>query len=174
MARGIGVSPTSASYTMAAFSAGAVVGPIVLAWLIDRKDGLWLFVAPCAATLMLAALTFTPLGDLTILIAFFLVGAFTIGIQMSIAGTFMQFYPTRIRANAVGWMILIGGAGSVGSPILFGAIMQSGVPARMMFLLSAVPMFCLLLPTWFLVGQYRQRRGDPVAAARAAEIGATL
>jgi MFS family permease len=159
LARGLGASAADASYAIAAFSAGAVIGPLVLSWLIDRFGGHWLLIACAAATVFLVSLGFLPVGGFGLLAAFFVAGFFCIGIQLSLAAMFMQFYPTRIRANAVGWMILIGGVGSVGSPIVFGRAMQSGIGAHTIFLFSALPLVCMLIPVLMLVSDYRRMRG---------------
>lgn len=163
LARGLGAAPETASYCLAALATGAVAGPLLLSWLISRWGGQWMLVASIAGTLYLAALGLVPLGGGALLPAFLVVGLFCVGIQLTIAAMFMQFYPTRIRANAVGWMILIGGLGSVGSPVLFGRIMESGVAAPTMFLLSAIPMALLLWPTWLLVSDYRRLNAEDAA-----------
>jgi AAHS family 4-hydroxybenzoate transporter-like MFS transporter len=168
LARGLGAAEADASYAMAAFSAGAVLGPLLISWLIDRRGGHWIFVAVAAGTAYMAGLSLLPLAGASILAAFFLIGLFSIGIQLSLAAMFMQFYPTRIRANAVGWMILIGGIGSVGSPILFGRIMEAGFSAHAIFLMSALPMACMLLPVFLLVLDYRHLAGGDAQGRRAA------
>lgn len=155
LARAIGASEEGSLYALSAYSFGATIGPIILARLIDRQGPHWLWIAPAATVVPMAVMAFMHLNDLSLLPVLAVTGMLTVGVHLGIAGTFMQFYPTAIRANAVGWMIMIGGLGSVASPYLFGEVMArttSATPA----LLIATALMALIVPiTWWLCRQYR-------------------
>ncbi|MET0660180.1 MAG: MFS transporter, partial [Steroidobacteraceae bacterium] len=149
-----GASTRTASFGMSVYAIGAMLGPLVFTRLIDRHGPHWSYVAPCLATVFLASGAVLPFGGVGALPIAFVIGFLVMGVQMSLGSLFMQCYPTAIRANATGLFILVGGIGSVSSPIVTGRLFESGLSAQEVLLWITVPMACLVPLSWALSRQY--------------------
>ncbi|MET0658442.1 MAG: MFS transporter [Steroidobacteraceae bacterium] len=152
--RMLGASARTASFSMSVYALGAMLGPLVFTRLTDRHGPHWSYVAPCAATLVLVTTAYVPLGEGHAMPAAFVIGFLVMGVQMSLGSMFMQCYPTAIRANATGLFILVGGIGSISSPIVAGYMFESGMPAGTVLLWIALPMACLVPLAWALSRRY--------------------
>ena len=115
---------------------GGGVGGIVLCWLSDKLNMLYIALAYCIACPLIMLLPFAH-GQGLLLMAF-LVGFFLVGGQIglnSIAGT---IYPTDLRATGVGWALGVGRLGSIAGPVLGGLLLASHVPIRNIFVYTGM------------------------------------
>lgn len=169
LARLIGASQERASHALAALALGAMVGPLLLTGIMDRFGRKWVVLGPASATVFLALLGANILTSSTLLPGIFVVGMLVLGVQMSLGSLYFQIYPTQLRTYAMGWCILVGGLGSVSSPILAGHLIDAGLRPDGLFLISAAVMACIV-PMTMVVTRLAEKtvfardRGGPLPA----------
>jgi AAHS family 4-hydroxybenzoate transporter-like MFS transporter len=64
---------------------------------------------------------------------------FLIGAQNILNATAGHIYPPRMRATGVGWGIGVGRVGGVIGPLIAGALVAAGWPARAIFIAAGLP-----------------------------------
>ena len=115
---------------------GGGIGGIILCWLSDKRNMLWIAFAYAIACPLIVFLPFAHGAGLlwmAFLVGFFLVGG-QIGLN-AIAGT---IYPTDLRSTGVGWALGIGRIGSIAGPVLGGFLLSSHVPIHSIFLYTGM------------------------------------
>lgn len=90
--------------------------------------------------------------------ATFLAGLCVSGGQKSVIALGAVFYPSEIRSTGVGWALGIGRLGGIAGPLLVGAAMTAGLPARGVFYLLAAPMLMMAFAIWLMGHRYANRR----------------
>jgi MFS transporter, AAHS family, 4-hydroxybenzoate transporter len=131
---------------IAVLQLGGIVGALLLARLIDKRQTL---VALCAAYLLAAIiaplfLVASPTGGLWWLLLLFLGAAIAGGMfaVMSLGGL---FYPDELRATGFGWAAAVARVGAVLGPLLGGKVLAAGVSATHIIAWIAVPaLICVL------------------------------
>jgi AAHS family 4-hydroxybenzoate transporter-like MFS transporter len=157
LARLLGASPAQASHALSAFALGAMVGPLLLTRLMDWLGREWVAIGPALAAAFLGCAGFGHLPDVGLLGVIFILGLLVLGVQMSLGSLFFQTYPTQIRTYAIGWVILLGGLGSVSSPMIAGRLIGGGASPATLFQITAAVM-ALAAPLSLILARTVERR----------------
>jgi AAHS family 4-hydroxybenzoate transporter-like MFS transporter len=168
LARLLGAGPVQASHAMSSFALGAMLGPLVLTRIMDRFGRSWVAAGPAAAALFFGAFGLKLVVGIPVTGLVFVIGMLALGVQMSLGSLFFQIYPTGIRTYAIGWVILIGGLGSISSPIVAGRLIDAGANPFDLFQLSALAM-AGAAPLAFLLAR-RAERDVFTTSHRAGEV----
>ena len=125
---------------------GSSVGGFLLGCILDtfgRKRGLCL-------TYFLGGLSVLWFGAVTsevfLYIAGLATGVFVVSVPVALHVVAGETYPTHIRSTGAGWAYAVGRVGSIGGPIIGGAIQMAGLSIGQFFALFSLPCFiCVLL-----------------------------
>jgi AAHS family 4-hydroxybenzoate transporter-like MFS transporter len=95
------------------------------------------------------------------LIAAFVLGVGTVGVQNCNNGIAAKFYPTEIRATGVGWALAVGRIGSIFGPAVGGLLLSTGFQIQSIFLVATVPPL-VAASAYLAMGRPRALQGDGV------------
>jgi AAHS family 4-hydroxybenzoate transporter-like MFS transporter len=158
----VGLSRTTAAWTMSLNSLAGALGGIALMRVTDRLGPMSLAFMPAAAVPVLLTVGFAQVSQSVFVMMMcglaVLLGGSHYGI-ISISGT---FYPTAHRALGTGWMSGIGKLGSILAPWLGGLLLSSGMAAPRVFAILA------LCPAIFACCGFMLGRLERAGLARAA------
>jgi MFS transporter, AAHS family, 4-hydroxybenzoate transporter len=135
---------------IAVLQLGGIVGALLLARLIDKRQTL---VALCAAYLLAAIvaplfLVASPSGGLWWPLLL-LLGAAIAGGMFAVMSLGGLFYPDELRATGFGWAAAVARVGAVLGPLLGGRVLAEGVSATHIIAWIAVPsVVCVLAAIW--------------------------
>jgi AAHS family 4-hydroxybenzoate transporter-like MFS transporter len=135
-----GLSLAQANFGAVAFNIGGIAGALLLSFGVDRWGPLRILSPAYAGAAVVALLLAQPSDIGSALALTVLAGAGVIGTQFCINALASVLYPTAIRASGVGWMLGFGRIGSISGPLLWGIALGSGMAARDVLALSAVPL----------------------------------
>ncbi len=135
----VGLSRGSAALATSLLFAGSAVGGVVGGRFADRFG-----IAAVVAMAVLACPTVAAIGMLggaggLLFPVVFLAGCFAFGAQTCLHGVVGSLYPTRIRANGVGWAIGIAKIGSMLGPYI-GGLLIAGLTSQQLFMAAASPL----------------------------------
>jgi MFS family permease len=119
-------------------NAGALIGGLIVAWLLDRV-GRKRTVAACYALTALAMLALAHVsgwGAGWILAGFTVANLFATASWIGAYPTFTELFPTRMRSSGVGTSVAFGRLGALASPFLISAVGSRYGPAAAVELLS--------------------------------------
>jgi AAHS family 4-hydroxybenzoate transporter-like MFS transporter len=136
--RQFGFPIASAVMATVVLNAGAIVGSIVLARLVDRF-GPHVVIGPSFAigTGFVALIGMLP-GPLALALAnVFFAGFFSIGAQLTAVSVAAVFYPTSVRATGIGWSMGVGRIGAIAGPVIGGVLIGAGIAVSGIFLVAA-------------------------------------
>lgn len=137
--RDSGLSDEQAILATATMPISAVVGTLVIGWIMDRLPAAptisiaFIIYAACTAAVGYAMGSFAAL--LVVLIG---AGIGSAG-QMAANALAGRYYPTMIRSTGVGWMLGVGRTGSVLGPLLGSFMLSQKWQTTSIFLFLAVP-----------------------------------
>ncbi|WP_207001311.1 MFS transporter [Trinickia mobilis] len=138
---GAGYSNASALTFMVVMNLGGVCGVLIGGVLADRLGIkcvlMGMFVLAAVSIILLGVRAPTILVYVWIAIA----GACTIGTQNLINAYAGQFYPIHIRTTGVGWVLGVGRAGAILSPVAIGMLVHMGLSREQYFLAIGIPSF---------------------------------
>jgi AAHS family 3-hydroxyphenylpropionic acid transporter len=140
-----GFAKSEAAMVALSFTAGAVIGSLVLGGLV-RLPARWLvylvtWLAMAASMAWLGAIGHNlGLG----LAAGFVVGVFVAGGQFLLYGLSAEPYPSAVRGTGVGFAVGVGRLGSIAGPLFAGILLASGKDAGTV-LTGVVPLILLAL-----------------------------
>ncbi len=127
---------------MAAYSAGAIAGGLLLPLLARR----WHHDKVLLATLFAAAVATAGLGMVLLaspsvhMTVSFLCGVFVSGAFFMLYPPAVRFYPTDIRSTGIGAAVAFGRVGNTLSPIVAGMMLGAGLTPGMVFWTMAAPL----------------------------------
>lgn len=135
----VGLSRGSAALATSLLFAGSAVGGVVGGRFADRFG-----IAAVVAMTVVACPTVAAIGMLggasgLLFPTVFLAGFFAFGVQTCLHGVVGSLYPTRIRANGVGWAIGIAKIGSMLGPYI-GGLLIAGLTSQQLFMAAASPL----------------------------------
>ncbi len=135
----VGLSRGSAALATSLLFAGSAVGGVVGGRFADRFG-----IAAVVAMAVLACPAVAAIGMLDgassmLFPVVFLAGFFAFGVQTCLHGVVGSLYPTRIRANGVGWAIGIAKIGSMLGPYV-GGLLIAGLTSQQLFMAAASPL----------------------------------
>ena len=112
-----------------AFNFGSVAGALLFGWLVDRLDSRWPLTVAYAG--LIASLFALSAADTTgsILILSGAAGFFLLGANYALYGVAPAYYPASIRGTGSGASVAVGRVGSIGGPLLAGALLGGGTSA---------------------------------------------
>lgn len=147
---------------------GALIGGLVVAWLLDRA-GRKRTVAGCYALTALAMLALARVsgwGSGWILAGFTLANLLATASWIGAYPTFTELFPTRIRSTGVGASVAFGRLGALASPFLISAVGARYGPAPAVGLLSGFWLLGLIaMIVWSAWGI--EGRGQPLESLAA-------
>lgn len=138
---------TSAGYPLAraiflstGAAVGAVVGGLVIAWLIDRH-GFAKILLPVA---LLASASLAIVGMATgsigaVVVTVLLAGSTVGGLQFGLQAMATRFYPDEIRSTGLGWAFGVGRIGAIVGPLAMGILLQREWQVSHVFWVIALP-----------------------------------
>ena len=136
----VGLSAGQIAAINAAGQTGGLVGSIAGARILMRQPPMRtaaFFYVPAAvlvAGYAVAGANVAALAAVGFVGSFFLIGA-----QNILNATAGHIYPPRMRATGVGWGIGVGRIGGVIGPLIAGALVAAGWPARAIFIAAGLP-----------------------------------
>ncbi|HTW66192.1 MAG TPA: aromatic acid/H+ symport family MFS transporter [Bryobacteraceae bacterium] len=135
-----GLSLAHASVITSLYSAGGIVGGLLLSYLSDKTKPQWML----GIAFVLSAVCLFGLGSAganAVLLTASTIGAgfCTIGGQNSMNAFTSAYYPSAARATGLGWALGVGRCGSILGPYLGGVLLQAGVSGPNLLKLVAVP-----------------------------------
>jgi AAHS family 4-hydroxybenzoate transporter-like MFS transporter len=137
IARQSGVGMQSAVLAVSAVNLGAIIGCLAIGRLADRYGNATAYIS-CAFALGAVAIMLIGRAGSSggwLLGASLCAGVFSLGAQMCTVAFCASFYETPLRATGVGWAIGVGRIGAIVGPLLGGALLATGTPVPMLFLL---------------------------------------
>jgi AAHS family 4-hydroxybenzoate transporter-like MFS transporter len=134
-----GVPPARAALGAVVLNVGAIVGALVLSWVVRRREPF----RPVAGSFVGGALLTCALGLLigvgdALFGMLFLVGAFLVGGQLTFPAIASRLFPSTVRASGVGWTMAIGRLGSIIGPVLGGLMLAHQVALDKLFLVAGL------------------------------------
>jgi MFS transporter, AAHS family, benzoate transport protein len=133
----LGYSLGSALTFVIAYNVGAMIGGVGGGWLFDKLHPKWvLFTFYVMSAVSLIAMGYGVAPSMTVLIVCGL-GAFTLGTQTLTNAYGGMFYPTSIRATAIGLNFSAGRVGAIIAPVLLGWLVTLNLPPQQSFQLIA-------------------------------------
>jgi len=135
-----GLSIARSSLITSLYSAGGIVGGLLLAYLSDKTKPQWMLgIAFVGSALCLLGLGSA--GTNTVLLTVGAIGAgfCTIGGQNAMNAFTSAYYPAAARATGLGWALGVGRCGSILGPYLGGVLLEVGVSGPNLLKLAAVP-----------------------------------
>jgi MFS transporter, AAHS family, benzoate transport protein len=137
--REAGYPPASALTLLATLSAGAVAGGLVMSTLADRVGPRPLTVVAFALGAVALAILSTEPPTALVYVAVALAGAGSNGTANLLYGFVATWFPSAMRASALGAFITLARIGGIVAPIAGGAIIATGIEARWSFVALLVP-----------------------------------
>jgi MFS transporter, AAHS family, 4-hydroxybenzoate transporter len=123
------------------FNLAGIIGSVVCTQLIDRKVGppiTILIIVYFIGALAVLSIGFVGTSFWPIMTTIFLSGFFVIGVQLSLNAYITNYYPTAIRGTGVGWSQVVGRLGSLGGPLVGGALVSQGIAPNQLFQVSSL------------------------------------
>ena len=136
----IGVTPERAAIASGFYNVGGTLGGILISVLLDRFGfvviaALFALAIPAIAALGIGGLSFPVLTLFATLS-----GVTVLGAQFGNNASAGLIYPTPFRSKGVGWAFAIGRFGSIGGPLIGGALIAAHIPMDRLFLAATTPM----------------------------------
>lgn len=137
----VGKTADAGADAMAAYSAGAIVGGLLLPWLgrlwhVNRVLLGTLIAGAASCVLMGSVLQMS--GSINVLVAASC-GVFVSGAFFLLYTPATRFYPTAMRSTGVGWGVAFGRFGNFFSPLIAGWMLTAGVGPKHVFWTLAGP-----------------------------------
>lgn len=138
--RDLGIGMSETGQMAALFSAAGMIGCLIVAAVITRAGVVVLPTLFVLAIPFLLGFAVLDRSYIAILLCVLVPGLACGGIQVASSTIVGTLYPTRIRANGIGWSFAAGRLGAIVGP-LFGAVVYSlNLPPQRMFAFAAMPM----------------------------------
>ena len=142
---------TSSLMFLVALNIGGIIGAISGGWLADRIGPKPVLISTFSlGAICLFLLVLNP-GSLILYFLIAVAGAGSIGSQILVNGYVSKFYPTHIRTTALGFSTGIGRIGAILGPAIVGILLELSLPAKMNFIIFAIPAFLAAVAIWFVV-----------------------
>ena len=172
---GKGLSLEVAAVATALLQIGGCVGTLCFGPLIDRFGAFAvLSVSYVGAAAFIALIgisgTAVPLNIATAFAAGFCI----VGGQNAMNALAAIIYPTYIRSTGVGWALGIGRIGTIVGASVGGALLASGLPIPIVFMMVALPALCTAAATVALGSAERRRQAATGHSAYAARRSAAV
>jgi AAHS family 4-hydroxybenzoate transporter-like MFS transporter len=149
--RGFGYATSTAVWVGTTMQIGGVVGTIILVRLIARTG----FRRVLTASFLLGAVAIALIGRSgssfgLLLFAVCVAGGCIIGGQPALNALSGTYYPTYLRATAIGWALGIGRSGAIVGPIIAAELIRRQWSPPDLFLAAALPAIAcaILFFTW--------------------------
>jgi AAHS family 4-hydroxybenzoate transporter-like MFS transporter len=138
--RAAGYSTSTAVLVGTTLQVGAVIGTIVLGWLIERLGFIPVLSTCFIVACMNVALIGKPGLSLFLLFAVvFIAGWCITGAQPGVNALSATYYPTNLRSTGIGWGLGIGRIGAIAGPVLAGEMIRLKWSSQELFLAAAIP-----------------------------------
>ncbi|HUA18778.1 MAG TPA: MFS transporter [Bryobacteraceae bacterium] len=135
-----GLSIARSSVITSLYSAGGIVGGLLLAYLSDKTKPQWMLgIAFVGSALCLLGLGSAGANAVLLTVGAIGAGFCTIGGQNAMNAFTSAYYPAAARATGLGWALGVGRCGSILGPYLGGVLLQVGVSGPNLLKLAAVP-----------------------------------
>ena len=103
----------------------------------------------CAFFVMLIY-AFSTLTVVLIFILILLIGIFVQGGFNGIWPILSRIYPAEIRATGVGFTVGVGRFGAILGPLIFGYLVDFGLPIQVLFIIFSIPLLIMGISIWFI------------------------
>ncbi|GAC1330927.1 MAG: aromatic acid/H+ symport family MFS transporter [Beijerinckiaceae bacterium] len=168
----VGVSVELAVITTSLLQVGGVVGTLVLARLMDRRNPYIILGATYfSAAILIACIGLAGSSIVLLIPAVFAAGFCVVGAQIGSNALAATFYPTFIRSTGVGWALGIGRIGSIVGPVLGGLMLKSEWQIPTIFFIGALPVLIASCAVLAMSRLALSRQHVPAGAAGASAIG---
>lgn len=154
----------SAINASATFNAGAVIGAVVMAAIIDRlPTAPVLGPAYLGAGIVVILLGFVGSASIGFFAAVFLAGVLIAGSQLCLAAKVGQYYPSEMRATGLGFANGVGRLGAVVAPAIGGVLIAAMPDMQKTFMFTAILAFAacaaILIIDLSSIGRSRAQTG---------------
>jgi AAHS family 4-hydroxybenzoate transporter-like MFS transporter len=135
-----GYSTSTAVLVGTTLQVGAMIGTVVLGWLIERLG----FVPVLSTCFVIACINVALIGKpgLSLFLLFvvvFVAGWCITGAQPGVNALSATYYPTNLRSTGIGWGLGIGRIGAIVGPVLAGEMIRLKWSGQELFLAAAIP-----------------------------------
>ena len=135
-----GLSPEAAALTTTVYQLGAVVGGLVMSFLLERLGFLAVALMLAIAAPSLLAVGISDLSPLLLTLLVGTVGVGVLGAQFGINAGAGIIYPTVYRSKGVGVAFAVGRIGSIAGPIVGAMLIGWKLPAESLMQAAALPL----------------------------------
>jgi len=140
VAKTAGYSTSTAVLVGTTLQVGALIGTVVLGWLIERLG----FIPVLTTCFLIACINIALIGQpgLSLLLLFvvvFIAGWCIPGAQPGVNALSATYYPTNLRSTGIGWGLGVGRIGAIIGPVLAGEMIRLKWSNQEVFLAAAVP-----------------------------------
>ena len=139
LSEALGISPSAAALAMSAVSLGGLIASLVLARCIDRFGAIAIAAMPLVAAPLILGLGMVRMSDHVYVVAMLVVGCFAVGGHAGLHAIAGIFYPSACRATGTGWALSVSRLGTIGGPLVGGALMNAHLPLARIFAIAALP-----------------------------------
>lgn len=136
----LGIAPDRAAIASGFYNLGGCLGGILISVLMDRFGFMVIAVLFALAVPAIAALGLEGNSYLSLTLFSTLSGITVLGAQFGNNASAGLIYPTAYRSKGVGWAFAIGRFGSIGGPLIGGALIASRMPMDRLFITATIPM----------------------------------
>lgn len=138
--RAAGYSTSTAVLVGTTLQVGALIGTVVLGWLIERRG----FIPVLTTCFVVACINVALIGKsgLSLFLLFvvvFVAGWCITGAQPGVNALSATYYPTNLRSTGIGWGLGIGRIGAIAGPVLAGELIRLKWSNQALFLTAAAP-----------------------------------
>lgn len=138
--RSAGYSTSIAVLVGTTLQVGAVIGTVVLGWLIGRFG----FVPVLTTCFLVACVNIALIGQpglslALLFIVVFIAGWCITGAQPGVNALAGVYYPTHLRSTGIGWGLGIGRIGAIVGPVMAGELIRLKWPTQHLFFAAALP-----------------------------------
>ena len=134
----LGLSRSTAAWSMSLNSLASIVGALALMRLTDRAGASSVALLPAASVPILLAIGLMPVAPVSFMVMMGVLQVFLGGSHYGIISIGGTFYPTPHRALGAGWLSGMGKLGSILAPWLGGWLLVSLVPVQRTFVVLAL------------------------------------
>jgi AAHS family 4-hydroxybenzoate transporter-like MFS transporter len=139
-----GISISRSVVATSIYQSGGAAGSVLFGWILDRKNGILQLAGLCLVAVPIIAgighATFLPA---LLLVLVFLAGICIVGTQTGLNALSGSLYPSYLRSTGAGWTSGVGRIGAIIGPLLGGVLISLQLPLASIFLLLAIPSFCV-------------------------------
>lgn len=149
-----GFEQTTASIAMTLLFSFAAIGGFIISRFAD-KYGLALFsIVPAVGAPFVAYMGLINANKFMLYAVVAAAGFTVLGLQNTLHGVAGSIYPTKIKANGVGWALSVAKIGSIIGPFIGGFMMSNGSTTRELFFAAALPLIVCVVCGIILRKQY--------------------